>query len=174
MTCKCKEQKLTKIKILREGVSMPEYGSDLASGFDVRAYDCVMWDNNTKELVPLSQTVCNGEIGWMIPPHTTVILKTGLAVACGKNEEVQARARSGYSLKSPMRISNGIGTIDADYRNEVGIIMDNNGQYGDWFIAKEERIAQLVVCPVTRPILSEVKTLDETSRKGGYGSTGRF
>lgn len=162
-----------KVKLLRKEVIAPTYGSDLASGFDVRAYDCIMWDNNTKELVPLSQTICNGEIGWEIPPYTTVILKTGLAVACGEDEEIQARARSGYSLKSPMRIANGVGTIDADYRGEVGIIMDNNGQYGNWFIPYKERVAQLVVCPVVRPALIKATDLDDTQRgEDGYGSTG--
>lgn len=162
-----------KVKLLREEAVMPTYGSDLASGFDVRAYDCVMWDVAKNTLVPVELTEQNGEQGWVVPAHRTVIFKTGIAVACGEMEEVHARARSGYSLKTPMRISNGIGTIDADYRGECGIIMDNNGQYGDWFVPYKERVAQLVVCPITRPALQEVIELDDTNRgEGGYGSTG--
>lgn len=162
-----------KVKLLREEAVMPTYGSDLASGFDVRAYDCVMWNIQTKELESLDFVDILGEKGWVIPANRTVIFKTGIAVACGEMEEVQARARSGYSLKTPMRISNGIGTIDADFRGELGIIMDNNGQYGDWFVPYKERVAQLVVCPVIRPVLTEVVELDDTNRGvNGYGSTG--
>ena len=163
-----------KIKKLREEGVMPKYESDLASGMDVRAYACEMWDNNTKKLVAITETTDeNGNKGWLIPTNTTVILKTGLAVACGRNEEVQARARSGYSLKSPMRLSNGIGTIDADFRGEIGIIMTNNGQYGDWFVPYGERVAQIVVCPVIRSTIIEVDELDDTERgAGAYGSTG--
>lgn len=163
-----------KIKRLREETQLPTYGSELASGFDVRAYDCVKWDDIKKDLVPIQlSTNGKGEKGWFIDDDTTVIFKTGLAMACGDHEEVQARARSGFSLKTPMRISNGIGTIDEDFRGEVGIIMDNNGQYGRWFVPYAERIAQLVVCPVTRPSILEVEDLDNTERgEGGYGSTG--
>lgn len=162
-----------KVKKLREDIELPTYGSELASGFDVRAYACQIWNNETKQLEDLQSTTNGTEQGWLIPSNKTVIFKTGLAVACNDHEEVQARARSGFSLKTPMRISNGVGTIDEDYRGEVGIIMDNNGQYGDWFVPYAERIAQLVVCPVIRPTIFEVNDLDETDRgSGGYGSTG--
>lgn len=168
-----KNNNVIKIKKLREEAQLPTYGSALASGFDVRAYDCVMWDINKKDLVSVKITELNGEKGWFINDNTTVIFKTGLAMACGDHEEVQARARSGFSLKTPMRISNGIGTIDEDFRGEVGIIMDNNGQYGRWFVPYAERIAQLVVCPVVRPNIIETDDLDNTQRgEGGYGSTG--
>lgn len=169
-----KNNNVIKIKRLREEAQLPTYGSDLASGFDVRAYDCVKWDINKKDLVSIElSTNGNGEKGWFIDDNTTVIFKTGLAVVCGEFEETQARARSGYSLKTPMRISNGIGTIDEDFRGEVGIIMDNNGQYGRWFVPYAERVAQLVVCPVVRPSILEVEDLDDTQRgEGGFGSTG--
>lgn len=162
-----------RVKLLRKEAVEPTYGSDLASGFDVRAYACNMWDKDLEILVDISLSEHKGERGWWIPSNATVIFKTGLAVACGELEEVQARARSGYSLKTPMRISNGIGTIDEDYRGEVGIIMDNNGQYGKWFVPYAERIAQLVVCPVVRPAINIVTELDDTARgENGYGSTG--
>lgn len=169
-----KNNNVIKIKKIREGVQLPTYGSELASGFDVRAYDCVMWDINKNDLVSIQLSAnSKGEKGWFIDDNTTVIFKTGLSMACGDHEEVQARARSGFSLKTPMRISNGIGTIDEDFRGEVGIIMDNNGQYGRWFVPYAERIAQLVVCPVVRPNIIETDDLDDTQRgEGGYGSTG--
>ena len=164
---------ILKVKKLREDVVMPKYESDLASGMDVRAYACEMWDNDLKTLIPVQLDTYKENTGWWIPANTTIILKTGLAVACGTEEEVQVRPRSGYSLKSPMRLSNSIGTIDADYRGEVGIIMTNNGQYGKWFIPYSERVAQLVICPVIRSTLIEVDELDDTERgAGAYGSTG--
>ena len=138
-----------------------------------RAYDCVIWDECKQELTSLEMTEVKGEKGWIIPFKTTVIFKTGLSMACGDHEEIQARARSGFSLKTPMRISNGIGTIDEDFRGEIGIIMDNNGFYGDWFVPYAERIAQLVICPVIRPSILQVDDLDNTQRgEDGYGSTG--
>ena len=173
MTCSCKQKSTLKIKKLREGVQDVAYGSELASGFDVRAYACELYNIHTKETEPLPLEDLNGKKGWFIEPNTTVLFKTGLAMACGENEEIQVRARSGFSLKSPMRVSNGIGTLDADYRGEVGIIMDNNGEYGLWFVPYEERVAQLVVCPVIRPTIKYVEDLDETDRgEGGFGSTG--
>jgi deoxyuridine 5'-triphosphate nucleotidohydrolase len=164
-----------KVKLVREGVKVPTYGTELASGFDVRAYDCVKFVRGEKDPVPV-ELVLNkdtGEKGWYIDSKTTVIFKTGIAVACGDHEEVQARGRSGFSLKTPMRVANAPGTIDEDFRGEIGIIMDNNDFYGRWFVPYEERIAQLIVCPITRPSIKIVAELDETVRgEGGYGSTG--
>lgn len=162
-----------KIKKLRDDAIVPSYGTELSSGFDVRGYECVIWNNTMQSLDTLEAINTPYGKGWMIPSNKTVILKTGFAMACGELQEIQCRARSGYSLKSPMRLSNGIGTIDEDFRGEIGVIMDNNGQYGEWFIPYGERIAQLVVCPIYRPNLIEVDDLDVTIRgEGGYGSTG--
>lgn len=164
---------ILKIKKLREDAIIPTYGTELASGFDVRAYDCEMWCHGTKSLEKVELKHYQGQKGWFIPVDRTVIFKTGFAMACGDHEEIQARARSGFSLKTPMRLSNGIGTIDEDFRGEIGIIMDNNGQYGEWFVPYNERIAQLVVCPIVRSSLELVDDLDDTVRgDGAYGSTG--
>lgn len=161
------------IKRLREEAVLPTYGTPKASGMDVRAYSCEIWSDNLQQLVVLEKTAIDGKEGWIIPQYATVIFKTGLAMACGELEEIQARPRSGYSLKTPMRLSNPPGTIDEDFRGEIGIIMDNIGKYGDWFVPFGERIAQLVVCPIRRPKPVEVDELDETVRgDGAYGSTG--
>lgn len=160
------------IKRLRKETQLPKYETELASGFDVRAYACELWINGQLIEVPISKRFDNGELAWIVPKNSTVIFKTGLAVACPKNTEVQARARSGYSLKTPMRISNGIGTIDEDYRGEVGIIMDNISDK-PFFVSYGERVAQLVVAPVIRVEIEDVQELDTTERgEGGYGSTG--
>lgn len=159
---------MLKVKKIRDNVNELKYGSPLASGFDVRAYECVVWHEARKELFKLELQ----DNKWKIPPQSTVIFKTGYAMACNESEEIQARARSGFSLKTPMRISNGIGTIDEDFRGEIGIIMDNISNY-PWFVEFEERVAQCVVCPIHRHNIVEVEELDETVRgEGGYGSTG--
>lgn len=105
----------------------------------------------------------------------TKIVKTGLAVAIPAGYEIQVRPRSGLSLKSGLRIANAPGTIDADFRGEVGIIMTNTGETA-YVIDKGMKIAQLVIAPTPRIKWEEVNTLEElgsTERgKGGFGSTG--
>jgi len=167
---------MLKVKSLREDTKnyKLKYGTPKSSGFDVRVFDCEIWNGESLENVELEKTITNGteSKGWWIPPTSTVIFKTGYSVACNEDEEVQVRARSGYSLKTPMRISNGIGTVDEDFRGEIGVIMDNiSDDY--WFVPYAERIAQLVVCPIHRHEIVEVEELDDTIRgEGAYGSTG--
>ena len=157
-----------KVKVLRENVKMPKRGSELASGFDVRAYSCY----NPVEKKDIKLESVDGQYGWTIKPNETLIFKTGLVMACGEDEEIQVRPRSGISCKTKLRIANTPGTIDADYRGEIGIIIDNIGTT-EAFVPYEERIAQIVVCPVIRPEIVEVEELDDTDRgANGYGSTG--
>ncbi len=105
----------------------------------------------------------------------TTIVKTGIAVAIPAGYEIQVRPRSGLSLKSGLRIANAPGTIDADYRGEVGIIMTNTGETA-YVIEKGMKIAQLVIAPTPRIKWNEVATIEElgsTDRgAGGFGSTG--
>jgi len=108
-----------------------------------------------------------------IPPHKTVIIKTGLKVAIPLGYEIQIRPRSGLSYKTPLRIANSIGTIDPSYRGEIGVIMENTGNLTQK-ISKGDRIAQMIISPVPMIAWKEVSTLDETERgEGGFGSTGK-
>lgn len=105
----------------------------------------------------------------------TAIVKTGIAVAIPAGYEIQVRPRSGLSLKSGLRIANAPGTIDSDYRGEIGVIMTNTGETA-YVIEKGMKIAQLVIAPTPRIKWNEVATVEElgtTDRGvGGFGSTG--
>lgn len=100
------------------------------------------------------------------------IIPTGLAVAIPKGYEVQIRARSGLSIKHGIAMVNGVGTIDSDYRGEVGVLVINLGQE-PFVIEPGMRIAQMVLSKYEQISWREVRELDETARgAGGYGSTG--
>jgi dUTP pyrophosphatase len=97
---------------------------------------------------------------------------TGFAFAIPDGYEVQVRPRSGLALKHGITCLNTPGTIDSDYRGEVKVILANLGE-DDFIITKGDRIAQIVVAPVTQGTMIEVESLDETARgTGGFGSTG--
>lgn len=131
---------------------LPAYQSRGASGFDVRA--C------------LDRPV-------VLKPGERELIPTGLSFEIPEGFEIQARPRSGWALKQGMSLLNTPGTIDADYRGEVKIILVNLGQE-PVEIKDQERIAQLVVCPVLQVDLEEVHELSDTVRgAGGFGSTGR-
>jgi dUTP pyrophosphatase len=100
------------------------------------------------------------------------MIPTGLAMAIPEGYEVQIRARSGMSIKHGITMVNGIGTIDADYRGEVGVLVINLGQEA-FTIEPDMRIAQMVVAKYTYATWNEVSELNETARgAGGYGSSG--
>lgn len=108
-----------------------------------------------------------------IPPHQTVVVKTGIAVAIPAGYEIQIRPRSGMSLKTPLRVANAPGTIDCEYRGEVGVIISNTGNLTQK-IEKYDKIAQMVIAPVPMIDWEEVDELDTTERgEGGFGSTGK-
>lgn len=131
---------------------LPAYQSRGASGFDVRA--CL-------------------ERPVVLKPGERELIPTGLSFEIPEGFEIQARPRSGWALKQGMSLLNTPGTIDADYRGEVKIILVNLGQE-PVEIKDQERIAQLVVCPVLQVDLEEVHELSDTVRgAGGFGSTGR-
>jgi dUTP pyrophosphatase len=101
-----------------------------------------------------------------------MLVKTGLKMAIPKGFEGQVRPRSGLALKQGITCLNSPGTIDSDYRGEVGVILINLSD-SVVQLAKGERIAQLVICPVARATVQVVDSLDETERgEGGFGSTG--
>ncbi len=108
-----------------------------------------------------------------IAPGERLLVKTGLAVAVPPGYEVQVRSRSGLALKHGIMVLNSPGTVDADYRGEVGVILMNLGKEKFGF-RKGERIAQMGVYPVVLCPIQEVEVLDDTARgAGGFGSTGR-
>ena len=140
-----------KIKKLFQDVELPEYKTEFSAGMDLKAY--------TKENIVLKA----GEIK---------LIKTGLAIALPNGFEAQIRSRSGLSLKNGIIVLNAPGTIDSDYRGEIGIILMNVGQ-NDFVIENNMRIAQIVITKYENVKLDLVEELDETTRAdGGFGSTG--
>ena len=139
------------IKRLSKEVSLPKYETSGSSGMDLAA---------------------NIDANINIDPGKTAIIPTGLALSIPKGFEVQIRPRSGLAAKQKISVLNTPGTIDADYRGEIKIILINLGQE-TFKVEKGLRIAQMVVCPVIQAQLKEVDDLNETERgKGGFGSTG--
>ena len=130
---------------------LPKYESKLAAGFDVRA--------QIEEEIALK-------------PGERNLIPTGLSFEIPEGYEVQARPRSGLAIKQGVSLVNSPGTIDADYRGEVKIILINQGQE-DIVIKPQDRIAQLVLAPVYQALFEEVVELSDTERgEGGFGSTG--
>ena len=108
-----------------------------------------------------------------LAPGARMLIPTGVSVALPKGYEAQIRPRSGLALKHGIGLLNSPGTIDADYRGEIGVILINHGD-APFAIARGDRIAQLVVAPVTRLAWVEGDKLPESGRgKGGFGSTGK-
>ena len=139
------------IKRLSKEVFLPKYETNGSSGMDLAA--------NINSIIN-------------IEPGNTAIIPTGLALSIPKGFEVQIRPRSGLAAKQKISVLNTPGTIDADYRGEIKVILINLGQES-FKVEKGLRIAQMVVCPVVQAQLKEVDDLNETERgKGGFGSTG--
>ncbi|MEM1198046.1 MAG: dUTP diphosphatase [Pseudomonadota bacterium] len=131
---------------------LPTYESASAAGMDLRA--------------AVSERM-------RLAPGARALVPTGLAIALPEGFEAQVRPRSGLALKQGVTCLNTPGTIDADYRGEVGVILINHGAE-PFEIERGDRIAQLVIAPVTQGAWVEVETLDETSRgSGGFGSSGK-
>ena len=139
------------IKRLSKNIILPKYETSGSSGLDLSA--------NIKTSVK-------------IEPGKTTIIPTGVSVSIPKNFEIQIRPRSGLAAKNQITVLNTPGTIDADYRGEIKVILINLSK--ETFVVENgARIAQMVVCPVIKAKLKEVDSLDNTSRgSGGFGSTG--
>lgn len=139
---------------VRPGVTLPAYQSEGAVGLDLRA-------------------ALSADEELVITPGSRKLVPTGLSVAIPEGFEGQVRPRSGLALKHGITVLNAPGTIDPDYRGEVMVLLINHGE-APFVVRHGERIAQLVVCPVSRGQLFVVESLDATARgEGGYGSTGR-
>ena len=107
-----------------------------------------------------------------IAPGKRALVHTGLVMLLPPMYEAQVRPRSGLALKSGITVLNTPGTIDSGYRGEVGVILANFGE-ADFQVKKGDKIAQIVIAPVTQPEIVETSEVDETDRgSGGFGSTG--
>ncbi len=132
---------------------LPAYETAGAAGMDLRA------------AVPQDEAL-------VLHPGARIAVPTGLAFALPDGFEAQVRPRSGLALKSGVTVANAPGTIDADYRGELKVLLVNLGEE-DFVIRRGERIAQLVIAPVVQTAWREVGALDATDRgAGGFGSTG--
>jgi len=108
----------------------------------------------------------------VLKPGARAIVPTGFAIALPQGYEAQVRPRSGLAAKNGVTVLNAPGTIDADYRGEVGVILINHGDQ-DFVVTRGMRIAQMVIAPVSPATLAEVAELPATERgSGGFGSTG--
>ena len=139
------------IKRLSKNISLPKYETDGSSGMDLAA---------------------NIENKIEIAPGKSAIIPTGLSISIPKNFEIQIRPRSGLAAKNQISVLNTPGTIDADYRGELKVILINLSEK-IFRIQNGLRIAQMVLCPVVKATLKEVEIFEETKRgSGGFGSTG--
>jgi len=137
---------------LEDGARRPVYGSDLAAGADLCAF------------LPLGSIT--------IKPMERVAVPTGMRIALDRGYEAQVRPRSGLALKYGITVLNSPGTVDADYRGEVKVILINLSDR-DFVINDGDRIAQLIVSPCCRCQFINTESLDHTQRgSGGFGSTG--
>lgn len=147
------EETLSDVRLeftLGEGASLPTYATQGSAGMDLKSVGAVSLEPGQRALVP-----------------------TGLRVRIPEGYEGQVRPRSGLALRHGISMVNTPGTIDSDYRGEIGVILINLGAERVELDAGE-RIAQLVLCPVTRAVPAVVDALDATERgEGGFGSTGR-
>ena len=139
------------IKRLSKNIELPKYETNGSSGMDLSA-------NIEKQI--------------KIEPGKTSIIPTGISVSIPKNFEIQIRSRSGLAAKSQISVLNSPGTIDADYRGELKVILINLGN-NTFVVERGARIAQMVLCPVIKAKFKEVDSLDDTDRgASGFGSTG--
>jgi dUTP pyrophosphatase len=144
---------MTEIAIRRlahgEGLALPAYESEHAAGMDLRAAEDAI-----------------------LPPGGRALVATGFAIALPHGFEAQVRPRSGLAAKHGVTLLNSPGTIDADYRGEIKVILINHGREA-FAVKRGDRIAQMIVAPVTRVVLKETEELSGTLRgPGGFGSTG--
>jgi len=140
------------IKKLDPTVEIPTYKTAGASGVDLMAF--------TKQPIKLA-------------PKSSCLVPTGLSVAFSEEYEIQIRPRSGLAAKNNISVLNTPGTIDSDYRGEIKIILFNHGN-SEFIINNKDRVAQMILMPLHKMELNEVKDLPDTLRgKGGFGSTGK-
>jgi len=134
-----------------QGLELPAYETAQSAGMDLRA--------------AVAEDVA-------IPPGEWRLIPVGIAIALPAGFEAQVRPRSGLAAKHGISCVNTPGTIDADYRGEIKVNLINHGKV-DFTVQRGDRIAQMIVAPVTQAVWQVAETLDETERgSGGFGSTG--
>jgi len=134
-----------------DGVVLPRYETNGASGMDVRAF--------------IDEDI-------VILPGERALINTGIKMAIPQGYEIQVRPRSGLAIKHGITVLNAPGTIDSDYRNYIGVILFNTSN-NPFVVKSGDRIAQLVLAPVARASIKETDVLDVTDRNtGGFGHTG--
>ena len=140
------------IKVVNKGHQpLPQYATEQSAGMDLRA---------------------NLEDPIVLKPMERRLIPTGLHIALPKGYEAQVRPRSGLALKKGITVLNSPGTVDADYRGEVGVLLINLSQE-DFIVNDGERIAQMIIARHEQGVFEAVEVLDETERgEGGYGHTG--
>ena len=141
-----------KLKVINKSKhKLPQYTTELSAGMDLRA---------------------NIDVDLLLKPMQRVLVKTGLFIELVPGYEAQVRPRSGLAFKKGITVLNSPGTIDADYRGEIGVILVNLSD-DDFIITDGERIAQMVISKHEQAIWNEVDSLENSARgSGGFGSTG--
>lgn len=138
-----------KFKRIHQDASIPAYAHPSDAGMDVRSVENIV-----------------------IPARGRALVHTGLVMLLPPGYEAQVRPRSGLALKNGVTVLNTPGTIDSGYRGEVGVILFNSSDE-PFSVAKGDKIAQIVIAPVTQPEIAETDEVDSTDRgAGGFGSTG--
>tara|TARA_B100002003_G_C13930695_1_gene452125 strand:- start:190 stop:627 length:438 start_codon:yes stop_codon:yes gene_type:complete len=139
------------VKKISQSAELPNYKTKGSSGMDLFA--CI-----------------NDEV--TINPGEKKLISTGISVAIPNNHEIQIRPRSGLAINNAISVLNTPGTIDSDYRGEIKVVLINHGKV-TFKIKKNDRIAQMILSPISKAELKEVDELPETQRgEGGFGSTG--
>ena len=149
---------------------LPQYETPQSAGLDVRADFSLITPQNPIKVYGSGAFDFDKQM-LRLDPGSRALIPTGLFTAIPDGYEIQVRPRSGLSLKKGLTCANCVGTIDADYRNEIGVILINLGNEEAW-IESGERVAQFVLNKVERIDWNIVETLDETERHGGFGHTG--
>ena len=149
---------------------LPQYETPQSAGLDVRADFSRITPQNPIKVYGSGAFDFDKQM-LRLDPGSRALIPTGLFTAIPDGYEIQVRPRSGLSLKKGLTCANCVGTIDADYRNEIGVILINLGNEEAW-IESGERVAQFVLNKVERIDWNIVETLDETERHGGLGHTG--
>ena len=139
------------IKKLRPGATLPRYQTEHSAGLDLSA--CID--------APIT-----------IEPHKRALIPTGISISLPMRCEAQIRGRSGLALNHGIMLANGVGTIDADYRGEIGVILLNTSEI-PFVVEPGMRVAQMVIARYERIVWREADELDQTARgEGGFSSTG--